>query len=112
MPLAVFRPSDNYGRRRWRQCQYFANLFWRRWLKEYLPTLQLRQKWIPPQRNLAIDGVVLVVDESVKRGQWPLARVVDVRKAKDGFVRSARVKTPTGELVRPIHKLCLLEGVD
>ena len=28
---------------------------------------------------------------------------------KDNIVRSARVKTPNGELIRPVSKLCLLE---
>lgn len=110
MPLGVFSPSDGYVRRRWRQCQYLANLFWRRWIKEYLPTLQVRQKWSNTLRNLSPGDVVLVVDETVKRGQWPMARVLEVFKARDGLVRSAKVKTPTSELMRPIHKLCLLEG--
>ncbi|KAF6774041.1 hypothetical protein AHF37_06726 [Paragonimus kellicotti] len=31
--------------RRWRQVNQLATVFWRRWLKEYLPILQLRQRW-------------------------------------------------------------------
>ena len=37
-PPGVFSSDDTYSRRRWRQVQYLANLFWRRWIKEYLPT--------------------------------------------------------------------------
>jgi len=35
---------DLYSRKRWRQVLYLADVFWRRWTREYLPTLQLRQK--------------------------------------------------------------------
>ena len=50
--------QDVYVRRRWRQVQYLANLFWSRWIKEYLPFLQSRQKWLMPKRNLS--DIVLV----------------------------------------------------
>ena len=44
-PPGVFSKSDQYSQRRWRQVQYMADLFWKRWVKEYLPIFQLRQKW-------------------------------------------------------------------
>ncbi|KAK3737962.1 hypothetical protein QZH41_000763 [Actinostola sp. cb2023] len=47
-PPGVFSKDDNYTRRRWRQVQYLSNLFWLRWTKEYLPSLQQRQKWNKP----------------------------------------------------------------
>ena len=50
--------QDVYARRRWRQVQYLANMFWSRWIKEYLPILQNRQKWLMPKRNLS--DIVLV----------------------------------------------------
>ena len=43
LPPGVFDPTDVYSRKQWRQVQYLANVFWSRWLIEYLPTLQLRQ---------------------------------------------------------------------
>ena len=39
----VFSEQDQYCQRRWRQIQYLANIFWKRWLREYLITLQQRQ---------------------------------------------------------------------
>ena len=44
MPPGVFSEDDMYCRRRWRQIQYLSNVLWKRWLSEYLPTLQERQK--------------------------------------------------------------------
>ena len=45
----------------------------------------------------------------MSRGQWPLGRVIDVVKSRDGHVRSCVVKTSQSQVVRPITKLCLLE---
>ena len=70
--------------------------------------LQERQKWNHPRRNLTLDDLVLVVEENVPRGQWPLARVCQVRSDDQGIVRSAKVKTKDGELLRPITKLVLI----
>ena len=93
LPLGSFTTEDRYSRRRWRQVQYLADVFWRRWVKEYLPRLQQRQKWTKPQRNFAIGDIVLVVDESTSRNRWPLGRIVDVyRNNKDGYVRRVSVK--------------------
>ena len=38
--------------KQWRQVQHLANMFWTRWRKEYLPTLQPRRKWQSETRNL------------------------------------------------------------
>ena len=39
LPCGKFDDKDSYGRKRWRQVQYLADAFWRRWSREYLPTL-------------------------------------------------------------------------
>ena len=109
LPPGAFAKEDTYCKRRWRQVQYMSEIFWKRWLKEYLPTLQLRQKWCNPRRCFAVNDLVLVMDGNVHRGKWPLARVVQVHRGRDGYVRSAEVRTSTSTLVRPISKLCFLE---
>ena len=109
LPSGVFAKEDTYCKRGWRQVQYMSDIFWKCWLKEYLPTLQMRQKWCNPPRCFAVDDLVLVMDGNVHRGKWPLARVVQVHRGKDGYVRSAEVRTNASTLVRPISKLCFLE---
>ena len=59
-PPGVFLREDVYLRRRWRRVQHLTNAFWERWRKEFLSTLQLRKKWIKPQRNMAVNDVVFV----------------------------------------------------
>ena len=123
----IFSKDDLLCRRAWKQAQYLADVFWRRWTREYLPTLLERKKWDAKKRNLRVGDVVLIADENYPRGAWPLARVVEVIAGRDGLVRSAKVKTTstvvtrsrrrrkeemnasTVILTRPIAKLCLLE---
>lgn len=110
LPPGVFDDNDLYHRKKWKQIQYLADLFWRRWLKEYIPSLQTRSKWHRVQPNLMKNALVLLVDHTVPRGHWKLGRVLETYPGADGIVRTAKVKTKSGELLRPIQKLCLLES--
>ncbi|XP_052271561.1 uncharacterized protein LOC127872270 [Dreissena polymorpha] len=92
IPQGVFRKQDVYAQRWWKQVQYLANVFWKRWLHEYLPTLQARQKWQRQTTNLRSGDVVLIAEENVPRGQWALGRVVSVLEVRDGLVRSYRLR--------------------
>ena len=107
----LFEKNDTYSRRRWRQVQFLANVFWGRWKREYLPLLQERQKWFRPRRNFTV-GDTVIVDESTPRNVWPIGRITEVFPDRDGFVRRVRVKTKTSTLERPITKLCLLKSVE
>ncbi|XP_072022724.1 uncharacterized protein [Amphiura filiformis] len=108
MPPGVFDQKDLYARRRWRQVQYLASIFWKRWILEYLPTLQMRQKWLKPQRNLHVGDIVLIVDSSSPRNLWLMGKVEEVHTGDQGLVRSAKIRTKTSLLTRPVTKLCLL----
>ena len=111
VPPGTFTKYDNHSRRRWRQVQYLADVFWRRWVREYLPSLQERQKWHKKQRNFAKDDIVLVLDDNKPRSSWPLGRIMEVHTNRnDGLVRSVKLKTSTSELVPPVHKIVLLEA--
>ena len=107
-PPGVFQCADIYLRKRWRRVQYLANLFWTRWKREYLLTLQQRQKWNEPKRNLHTGDLVLIKDDNLPRNSWSMARVSKTEPDRKGFVRSVMVKTTSTELRRPIHKLVLL----
>ena len=58
MPPGTFQREDLFSRRRWRQVQYLADAFWKRWSREYLPLLQIRRKWQYTRRNLAVGDIV------------------------------------------------------
>ena len=109
VPDGVFNEQDNFVRRQWwKQVQHLSDVFWKRWVKEYLPLLQIRQKWNKTERNLAVGDVVLVADMNSPRCQWPLGRVTEVFPDQKGFVRSVMVRTAMSLLKRPISKPVLL----
>ncbi|KAL4005475.1 hypothetical protein ACER0C_005188 [Sarotherodon galilaeus] len=108
LPPGLFQQEDIYACRRWRQVQYMADLFWKRWVREYLPQLQTRQKWTRVSRNFVPGDIVLLVDETAPRNSWLIGRVTQAMPDEHGLVRRVRVKTKTSELDRPITKVCLL----
>ena len=108
LPPGQFDQSDIYGRR-WRHVQFLSDQFWKRWVREYLPILQLRRNWLQPKRNFQVGDVVLILGEKTPRKNWPMGRIVQTYPGKDGLVRSAQIKTSSSILTRPVTKLCLLE---
>ena len=107
-PPGDFQQADLYLSKRWRRVQYLANEFQNRWKKEFLQSLQLRQKWIPVQRNLQVDDIVIVKDESLPRNRWKLGRVDETYPNDDGLIRKVRVVIATDSLDdsgRP-HETC------
>ncbi|XP_041448586.1 uncharacterized protein LOC121404066 [Drosophila obscura] len=84
----------------WQRVTQLQQTFWRRWREEYLTLLQERSKWRTPAKNLCVNDVVLVKDENLPPMRWPLARVVNVVKGKDGICRVADLKTASGTIRR------------
>jgi len=106
----VFKGHDKYSKC-WCQAQCLADSFWKRWMKDYLPALQTRQKWSVPHQNFPVSDLVLVVDKKTPRGRWPMDLIKVVFLDSNGYVRSTKVKTVTSVFRCDIRKLCLLEGV-
>lgn len=109
LPPGLFQREDTYARRRWKQVQYMADLFWKRWTKEYLPQLQERQKWTKIKRNFIPGDIVLVVDDSAPRNSWIIGKITEVVPDRRGLVRQVWIKTQTNRICRPVTKICLLQ---
>ena len=105
----VLDNTDYHPKKRWRYVQDLLKHVWRRWQKEWIPELNRRSKWTEPRKDIAEGDVVLVIDPSSPRGEWPLARVLSVHPGRDGRVRVATVKVGQSVLTRPITKLCHLD---
>ena len=106
---APFMPSsERYHdlRKSFKTAQAYADMIWKRWTREYLPQWNQRSKWSKEHvRNLKEGELVWMVDESVKRCEYKMGRVIQVFKGNDGVVRSARFKMAHGEFNRPVVKL-------
>lgn len=98
-----------------------ANEFWVRWKREFLHTLQLRQKWMRPRRNLQQGDVVIISNDNLPRNMWQIARVEEAYGDPDGYVRKAKLAVGDATLddkgrrvkhisylERPVQKLVLL----
>ena len=100
LPLASVHPA-----KRWAHISKIASHFWKRWIGEYLPTLQVRKKWTAERHNFKQNEMVLVAEDNVKPLQWPLVRILEGFPGNDGVVRVVKVRTPQGEYTRPVVKL-------
>ena len=108
LPQGNFKGESMYSRR-WRYVQNLADQFWRRWIREYIPELVKRQKWLKVNVNVKVNDVVLIKDENTPRHLWPLGLVTKVIEGRDGLVRTVHLKTKSTVLVRPITKIVMLE---
>ena len=124
-PPGIFKSADLYSRKWWRRVQHLTNEFWIRWKKEFLLSLQERQKWTKPRKNLQVNDVVIVKEDDVPRNQWRVCRVVEALPDEDGLVRKVKLEVgnrnlasngkrsrPLSTLERPIHKLVLLMSAE
>ncbi|XP_058838795.1 uncharacterized protein LOC131694256 [Topomyia yanbarensis] len=108
-PLVLYDDSADTLRKTWKMSQVYANIFWKRWLTEYLPTITRRTKWFQPVKPIQTGDIVVVVDPALPRNCWPKGRVVSVSHSKDGQVRRAVIQTSGGMMERPAVKIAVLD---
>ena len=97
--------------------------FWKKWTRDYFPTLITRKRWNVERRNVLVGDMVLIEDTRAKRGVWKIGIVKDVKVSGDVRVRRAVVMyknisesqpasqyqgTPYVEVDRPVHNLIVL----
>ena len=105
-----FSSTELYSKQ-WRQVQHLANMFWTRWRKEYLPTLQPRRE--EAKRDQEPRGRRFGCNES-PRNYWPLARITKPYVSTDGKVRKVDLVTAkegsTRSYTRPVTEAILLKS--
>lgn len=77
-PLSLFDDSAAVLRRSCCMSQIEANIFWKRWLRDYLPEITRRTKWFSKVKPIEVDNIVIVVDPELPRNCWPKGRVISV----------------------------------
>ena len=99
-------------KKRWRRIQGLVKHFWRRWMREWLPNLNSRKKWLKTQRNLQVRDIVLLTPpDAPPPPPWsmPSCQVIEVYPGEDGRVRVPKVQVGRNTLTQSISKLCPLE---
>ena len=77
--------NDSKTRQRYLYQKRLVNHFWKRWWGEYLHQLSIRLQWNEEQLALRVGYVVLISDDKVSRGKWPMGRVEKLFPGKDGM---------------------------
>lgn len=108
LPQVTYQDSELLSRRRWRHSQLLADHFWRQFIRNYLPSLQTRQKWMLEKDNLRVGETVMIVDHQLPRALWPVGSIVQVFPGKDNRVRSAEIKVKDRTYLRPVTKIISL----
>ena len=103
VPSGPFGQTDN-PRRRYEFIQKVVNNFWRKWTRDYFPSLIIQQKWHTAKRNLKTGDIVLIQDSNQIRGQWKLGKVCEVFPGEDGRVRKVQVSYKNPKPGEPPHK--------
>ena len=90
---------------RFRLIQQIQKDFWDAWKRDYLVTLQVRKKWFTNGPEINRHDLVLIADDDLKPLQWKTDRVVELYSGNDDITRVVKLKTSTGEMIRPVIKL-------
>lgn len=113
-----YTEKEIYGIKMYNKVEQFAEEFNTRW-RDYLSTIETRQKWKNTAKNITVGDVVSVVDDNSHRNAWKTGIVEAVKIANDGLVRAASVRVSgvinsKGQrqsstiLERPIQKLIVI----
>ena len=116
---------ENGGKnsRRFRFIQSLVDSFWRKWTRDFFPSLLVRQKWHVERRNVQVGDVVLLKDSNVIRGNWRLGCVTKTFPDSDMLVRKIHVRCKVMsndekttdkmcEIERAVHSVIVIVAAD
>ncbi|KAL0150553.1 hypothetical protein M9458_054146 [Cirrhinus mrigala] len=111
LPQVVYPESEMLSRRHWRHSQVLADRFRSRFIRDYLPSLQTRQKWHASPPDLKEQTFVLIIDPQLPRSLWPVGQVIKTHQSPDGHIRSAHVLIKGQVYTRPVARLVILPAL-
>ncbi|XP_047518171.1 uncharacterized protein LOC125058190 isoform X1 [Pieris napi] len=106
--MPILGTSPHVTKRTWKTAQALADEFWRRWVKEYLPTLNARGHTPRMKSPVKIGDVVIIMDPLLPRNVWPRGIVTKTHSGPDGETRSVEVETKLHQLRRPVTRIVVL----
>ena len=106
-PLVDTSPSME---KRFRFLVSLKDKFWRRFVHELVPNLRATNKWRSEKPAIALDDIVVVLDEEGNRLQnrFPLGRIISINFGKDGLPRRALVRMQKGDKSVALNRLSIV----
>ena len=89
-PIMTFEDTDVF--KRLGEKQAIIHEFWEKWSNSYLQSLHRYSQWEKGNRNLREGDIVLVLDQTIRKGKFLLGEIETVTEADDGLVRRVNVK--------------------
>ena len=81
----------------YRRVAYLSQRIYDRWLKEYLPTMALRTRWLDDVSPPKIGDLVVWIRPGAERDNYKLARIKRLIPGKDGRTRVVEIRTSDGK---------------
>ena len=109
--LPDIRPIKSSIPEAWKHRSTLLGQFWRKFVKDYLISLQPRQKWRDiinplPRPN----DIVLMREDNLTKNEWRLARVDEVKTDSNGIPRYVIVSRPGKKpVLRHLNRIAILE---
>ncbi|XP_055585330.1 uncharacterized protein LOC129738161 [Uranotaenia lowii] len=112
-PHEVIKPTHPAEALRdaYKRSQQLSDELWKRWIREYVPTINQRSKWFSETNPLKKGDLVYVVEGS-RRKAWVRGIIEEPIVSGDGRVRQALVRTAGGVFRRGTANLAVLEIAD
>ncbi|XP_060600229.1 uncharacterized protein LOC132753738 [Ruditapes philippinarum] len=113
-----FKPYESSAERLlqlWKKGERLLNKFVILWRDEYLLSLRERSqnkiKSVKVQSSESPNlGDIVIIKDDLPRGQWKLAKIINLRTSRDGQVRSAELETSIEQILRrPLNLLYPIE---
>lgn len=109
-PPGQFTDDGPYLRSARKESQRCTNIFWKRFVNEYISTLTRKTKWFEYVKPLEVGDVVINFDADQPRNAYTLARIVETIIGSKTQVRRAKIQFANGKtLWRPAVRLGLLD---
>lgn len=88
--------------------QKALQIIWKQWSRDYLNTLQQRNKWKIEKKDLKVGDLALIIEDNLPPLKWLMGRIVNVSTGPDGRVRIVDLKTPQRIIRRSVQRICPL----
>ena len=111
-------------KQRYRFVESLIANFWKRWQRDYFPTLLVQKKWHTRARNVRVGDIVMVQDASSVRGDWRMGEIVDVCVGRDQLIRDVKIRykiqspdsayagAKSKYMMRSVHRLVVVLPVE